>query len=104
MGAKMMPMEKKRGRTVFGVRIGLIRGQRCAFASCGSFAHPQRLTAMPSAAAVETQCLLVDTAISYMSRTLRRLRQFPLQPISSRVRFINPQERARGEWYRCCRG
>ena len=28
MGAKMMPMEKKRGRTVFGVRIGLICGQR----------------------------------------------------------------------------
>jgi hypothetical protein len=30
MGAKMMPMEKKRGSTVFGVRIGLMRGQRCA--------------------------------------------------------------------------
>lgn len=32
MGAKMMPMEKKRGRTVFGVRIGLVRGQRFASA------------------------------------------------------------------------
>lgn len=32
MGAKMMPMEKKRGRTVFGVRIGLVCGQRRGFA------------------------------------------------------------------------
>lgn len=32
MGAKMMPMEKKRGRTVFGVRIGLVCGQHRGFA------------------------------------------------------------------------
>lgn len=79
MGAKMMPMEKKRGRTVFGVRIGLIRGQRRAFAPREG-AHLGQLTAMPSAAAVEMQCLLIDTAISYMSPKPSRLCQLPLMP------------------------
>lgn len=32
MGAKMMPIEKKSGRTVLGVRIGLVCGQRCVSA------------------------------------------------------------------------
>lgn len=44
----------------------------------GRSAHSHRLTAMPSAAAVETQCLLVDAVISYMFRKLRRSFQSPL--------------------------
>lgn len=57
MGANMIPIEKKRGSTVFGVRMGLLAGcQRSIAVKCPS--PPQMLlTAMPSIVVVGTRYL-----------------------------------------------
>jgi hypothetical protein len=54
MGANMTPTMKKSGRTVFGVRMGLLqRCQRASHAVCPACTH----TAMPSIVAAGTRYL-----------------------------------------------
>lgn len=65
MGAKMMPMEKKSGSTVLGVRMGLLaeRQHSIGWSNPGGKAM---LTARPSVVAVETRYLFESATISIM--------------------------------------
>lgn len=56
MGANIIPIVKKRGRTVLGVRIGLAFRQSRSIGDCPSKSAP-RLTARPSTAAAGTPYL-----------------------------------------------
>ena len=56
MGAKIMPMPKNNGRTVFGVRMGLAFGQLQLCSYSRRIPSPVR-TAMPSISVDETPCL-----------------------------------------------
>lgn len=58
MGANRTPTMKNKGKTLLGVRIGLDRQASVHPGGQGGYSGSDGLTARPSIAAVEKQCLM----------------------------------------------
>lgn len=102
MGAKMMPMEKKRGRTVFGVRIGLMRGQHCVG---GPLILVDLLPCLQPLLAKRSVCWLTQSSATCSDNCADHF-NIPCcsSTMSSRVCFIIPRGRLWVDWCRYCRG
>lgn len=105
MGAKMMPMEKKRGRTVFGVRIGLVCGQRRGIAPWeGSPIVDDLLPCLQPLLSKGSVCWLIQPSATCPARYANHL-NFPSCPscpssAPKGMRFIISRGRA---WVDSCR-
>lgn len=104
MGAKMMPMEKKRGRTVFGVRIGLVRGQRCVCAVGGPLMLDDLLPCLQPLLSERGVCGLIQPSATCPGSYAYHLNLPSCPSRMSRECSIIPRGRVWVDWYRNCRG